>query len=310
MTWLYLVLIANLLGAFVVLLDKYLVGPRAIGRSEVYAFYIGILSGVVLVMVPFGSVTLPSFTVLAISLVVGFGYMISIIYFYKSLQISDASDVAPVLGAMSALSALFFGKFLLNTISVHFNPLAFFLLVFGTALMSYFRFSKKSIVYVLIAGIFFGYSSVFLKLLFEMTTFANAFFWSRMANVLGALLLLAIPLNRRIIVKALKTTKRGTTSLVFLNKIIAGGASFLSLTAIKLSSAPIVNALGGMQFVFLLALAHFFPKYMSEYFETVHEKRDYDGRVTHPRNFFFYKIIATIFIVFGFLLLFQQNGGY
>src|SRR3989344_3042467 len=310
MTWLYLVLIANLLGAFVVLIDKYLVGPRAIGRSEVYTFYIGILSSVVLVMVPFGSVSLPSLLIILISLIVGFGYMTSIIYFYKALQISDASDVAPVLGATAALSAFVFQIFFFGSTLSSYGFLAFILLVLGTAMMSYFRFNKKSLICVLVAGVLFGYSSIFLKILFDVTTFANGFFWSRMANVVGALMLLVVPLNREIIIKAIRTAKRSTTSLVFVNKIIAGSASFLSFVAIKMSSAPIVNALGGMPFVFLLAMAHFFPKFMPQHFETIHERRDYEASLTYPRNFFFYKMIATIFIVFGFLLLFQQNGEY
>lgn len=305
MYWLYLVIIANLISAFVVLIDKYLVGPKAIGHSEVYAFYIGVLSAVVLAMLPFGAVVSPTFIIALISLIVGISYMTSIICLYKSLQTSDASDVAPVAGATSAIATFALSYFFLGAnFTASFSPFAFSLLVVGTLLMSYFRFNKSSIAWILTAGLLFGYSSVFIKILFGMTTFGNAFFWSRMANVVGALMLLLIPRNREIILAKTKAVTSGTSSLILVNKALAGVAALLIFLSIKMSSVYIVNALGGLQFVFLFALAYFFPKHMPRHFETFHEHRDYENAVTYPRSYFFYKTVATVLIIYGFFLIF------
>ena len=297
MFWLYLVVLANLISAIVILIDTYLVGPRAIGKSEVYAFYIGLLSIVVLVMVPYGSVTLPGINIIIIALVVGLSYMASIIAFYKALQISHPSDVAPALGAVTAISSYIFGYFFLaSTLSQSFF-LAFVLLVTGTFLMSYFHFTKLSLLYIVAAGVLFGYSSVFLKILFAETSFADAFFWSRIANVFWALTILLIPVSARAVLKNVRTASRKTKSLVLVNKALAGVAAFLIFIALKLSSnISLVNALAGVQFVFLLLFAFILPKKYPHYFEETKTMRG-KSRILH-------RIVATILVITGFFVLF------
>ncbi len=299
--WIYLVIIAQFISAAVVLIDKYLVGSKTdshgsapAGGPAVYTFYVSILSGVVLVILPFGWVLLPTLSVILISLAVAFSYIFSILFLYNSLKTSDASDVAPVMGAISALSTLFFSFIILKNSLPHNFMIGFLYLIAGTFLMSHFRFDKKSSIYVILAGLLFGLSSVFTKMIFNQTTFVNGFFWSRMANVLAAVTLLLWPANLKAIVQNLKYSTKETKFLVIGNKALAGLAFLLILGAIKLGEVSVVNALGGIQFVFLLLLAFIFTYKMPEHFhEAVHRERNLIKKIT-----------ASSLIIIGLYLLF------
>jgi drug/metabolite transporter (DMT)-like permease len=294
MFWLYLVLIANLFNAVVVLLDRHLVSDRAFGKSEVYAFYVGLLSIFAIILLPFGVVHVPDINIILLSVVIGLSYMTSIVYLYKALRISDASDVAPVLGAIVGLSTFIFSLFFIQEILPGHFYIAFLFLIGGTLLMSYFRFTKRSVLYVTISGVLMGFSLVFLKILFGLTSFGDAFFWSRMANVLAALLLLTVPAARLYIRKSFKRTKPHTVYLTFVNKVLAGLAAFLLMLAIKVGHVSVVNALNGLQFVFLFVVALIFAKRFPDYFDETIQKN---------HNIFF-KIVATFLIIVGYAMLF------
>jgi len=294
MLYLFLALAAQVLNALVVLLDKYLIVSKSVAKPVVYAFLIAVLSGVVVIILPFGVIMTPTVVVILLSLAVSFAYVFSILFLYKSLAVSDASDVAPILGAMSALSALLFDLLFLGG-----HPMGNFLggfvfLVVGTVLMSYFRFSGKSLAYVVFSGVLFGLSSVLVKMIFLETTFWNGFFWSRMGNVVAALIFLIPSANRRVIFGNILFSSFKTKFFVLANKTLAGFAFLLILIAINLGDVSVVNAIGGVQFVILIIFALIFSKKFPNYFyESVHHRMTIMQKVT-----------ATILISVGYALLF------
>ena len=293
MLWIYLIIIAQLLNAVVTLVDKHFVTSTLIGKPVVYAFYIGGLSGVAVLLLPFGVVLTPTVTVLWLSSVAGISYAFSLLFLYKSLKLSDASNVAPALGAVSAVATFGFSfVFLGESLTGNFLY-GFILLVIGTFIMSYFHLTKKATLFLIVAGILFGFSTVFLKELFNQTAFWNGFFWSRLANVLGVAILFLWPSNAEAILENIKTSSVGTKTAVVANKIIAGFAFLLILYAIKLGNISIINALTGVQFAFLLLLAILFTKKFPRYFyENVHH------------HAILRKLVATVFIIMGLALLF------
>lgn len=293
--WIYIALAAQALNAVAFLVDKYLVGPRADVRPVIYAFYVGILSGPVVWLLPFGVVSWPDNQLIRLSLVTAVAYLSSLVFLYKSLRVADASDVAPIMGAVSALATLFFRWWILKDgLSDNFM-LAFFLLVLGTILMSYFRFDKRSFFNVLLAGTLFGLATVWAKEIFTQTTFWNGFFWSRMGNVVVAIALLAQPSNCKAIFKHLHHATGQTKVLVVGNKILASLAFLLILWAIQLGDVSMVSAIGGMQFIFLIILALIFAKKFPDYFvETI-----------RIRSALIQKIVAIALIVCGYFLLFS-----
>ena len=293
--WLYLALGASFLNAIVVLIDKYLLVSPAVGKPAVYAFYVGSLSAAALLLLPFGVVLVPTIMVLWLSLVAGISYVYALLFLYKSLKLSDASDVAPVFGAVSTVATFGFSFiFLGGSLSGNFLS-GFILLVVGTFITSYFHLTKKAILFLVVAGVMFGFSTVFLKELFNQTAFWNGFFWSRLANVLGVVILFLWSNNARAILDNIKTSSMGTKTAVVVNKVIAGFAFLLILYAIKLGDVSVVNALTGVQFAFLLLFAILFSKRFPEYFyESVH----------HHHHAILRKLVATVLIMVGLFLLF------
>lgn len=273
--WIAIAALAQLISAGIVLVDKYVLMSHAhLGRPAVYAFYISILSGFVLVLVPFGVVSIPSLTVLALCLLASATFILSVLFLYTALKRGNASDAIPIVGAVSAVVTAYLAYvFLHQDLPRAFIP-AFLLLVIGTMLISHFKLTWKSLWFVVASGVFFGASAILIKLIFLQTNFIDGFFWSRMTNVVGALFLLAVPASRRAIFHGYHTTSHGMKWLVFANKTLGGVAAFLTLLAISLGSVTIVNAMAGLQFVFLLSFAYFGARWIPSVFKgEVHPHR-------------------------------------
>lgn len=258
-TWILLAIAAQFLTAISVFVDRYvLVHAKGIGRPVVYAFYVSLLSGFVLVLLPFGVISVPSTTILGLSFVGALTFIASILLLYSALRQSPASDVMPVIAAFSAITSFLLAHLWLESGLPTQFVAACVLFIIGTLLISRFRFTKRSLALVICSGVLFGTTAFIFKLIFLHTTFLDGFFWSRMANVLGALLLLLWPANARAIFHGSRESSHQTKWIVVGNKTLAGVASALILFAISLGSVSVVNAMSGLQFAFLPVIAFVF----------------------------------------------------
>lgn len=292
--WVGLAVLAQLINAGTVLIDKYVLARGgAIGRPIVYAFYVSLLSGFVLVLVPLGYIGLPSLPVLGLSLLTAASYIASIVLLYSSLKLTNPSDVIPVVGGTAALMAFALEHLWLDQPLPLVFVIAFVFLVMGSLFLSHFRFTLKSFFYAFAAGALFGVSTSLIKLIFAETSFIDGFFWTRMANVIGAMLLLIIPGTWAAIRGGYRSSSGGMRSMVVMNKVLAGAAFALTLWAIQLGSVSIVNALSGLQFVFLLGFAYLFGRVFPAIFH---------GEI-HPHKFP-HKLVGVICIVIGVAFLF------
>ncbi len=105
-TWITLAVLAQLISAGIVLVDKYvLVSHQHLGKPVVYAFYISIMSGFVLVVLPFGLISVPSLTLVALCLIASVTFILSVLFLYSALKRGNASDAIPIVGAVSAVVA-------------------------------------------------------------------------------------------------------------------------------------------------------------------------------------------------------------
>lgn len=293
-TWVALAALAQLISACIVLVDKYvLVSHAPLGKPAVYAFYISILSGFVLVLVPFGLLSPPSLEILTLSMLASVTFILSILFLYSALKRGNASDAVPIVGAVTAVVTVHLAFVFLHQDLPRALIPAFLLLVVGTLLISHFRLTWNSIGLVVVAGVFFAASAVLLKLIFLQTNFIDGFFWSRMTNVVGALFLLAIPANRQAIFHGYRRTSHKMKWLVISNKALGGFAGALTLLAISMGSVTIVNAMAGLQFVFLIVFAYFGAQWFPHAFKgEVHEHK------------FPHQIYGIICIVAGLAALF------
>lgn len=300
--WIFFVLLGQFLNAIVVIVDKHIVTAKVVSRPIVYTFYVSLLSIIAIFALPFG-VSVPSTVTIAASLLGALCYTFSIYLLYKSLQHTDPSDTLPVIGGVSALTTFIASSLLLKEDLPHHFMVGFFVLVLGMVLISHFKFSRRAIYQLFGSGFFFGFSTVLVKLIFSNDTFINGFFWSRMANVLLALLMLLLPGMYKLVMGDEKKTgqtrskkKRKGYSKVLLilsNKALAGAAFFCILLAIKHGNVSIINALAATQYIFLFIFALIWHKSFPGYFSPELHRHE----LVH-------KISATALIVLGFIILF------
>jgi len=256
MLWIYLAVIAYFLDAIVFAFDKFLL-VASLPHPLPYAFYAAILSVFVVVLLPFGIHLPPTLLYFAVAFSSGVFFFLALIYFYKSIKAIDVLEATPAVGAISALATFFLGIFVLREHLTVVQFIAFCFLVAGTFIMSYFHLKTRIIIYMLLAGIFFGFSSVTLKYVFNISTFIDGLFWSRLGSVAGALTLLVFSSSRRQIFDSLKAAPPSSKFLFGLNKVLSAAGFLVLYYAVKLGSVVFVNALQGLQYVFILLIGVF-----------------------------------------------------
>ncbi len=311
MNWIFLAVGAQFLNAFVALVDKHIVSDeKTLPRPFVYAFYTCLISGVWIVVyfigfLPFvsDSLHIPSFSnvikptleVVALSFLSAYTFFTALVAMFSALRDHDASDVVPVIGSVSALASFGMGYYFFNTTLSHNFILGIILLSIGTFLVSRLRFPFKTAMVALYSGIFFALHYITIKGLFETTSFDNGFFWSRIAFVFFAGTLLMIPNYFERIKEQTKTTTKGTAVLVIVNKLLAGVSTILILKATDLGDVAVVQALGGLQFVFILLLGIFF---------SIRPTKLNIGE-TYNHDTILKKVLFVAVITIGFLVLFR-----
>jgi uncharacterized membrane protein len=306
MTWLSLTIIAQVLNSVVALFDKYLVTSKRITTPTLYVFYTGFLTIVgIAVYIPslfLKGMSLPSFAnvqtihieLLVILILAGAFQLIALWALFSSLKKNDASDVVPVIGSLSALFALIIGYLFLNlSLPPHFAA-GFGLLIFGTLLISHLRFSWKTFYFSLAGGLGFALYNILLKQILIQTSFDTGFFWiSVIVPVLSCSLLFSKKIRGTFHVQRREKHFRATNLILLFNKILAGIAGILLIKAIEVGEVSLVQALGGLQFVFLFLIAIVLgPITPIDFGENVKRKDVYT------------KLIAISVIVIGFILLF------
>jgi uncharacterized membrane protein len=286
MLWILPAVIGYFCLGFSQLLDKFLLSGRRIPAPAVYAFYVALFSLFSLFFSPFGFGAAPLPLVL-LFLLAGFLYTYGLLAFYYAVRDYELSRIAPLQGLVISVTVILiglsfpelFGEF--QAATGVFLSLALFVL--GGILVSYdlpFRKGDHLPVSVFLSGVATGLYILILKFGYTELSFVNGLVWSRLGIFAGGLSLLVVPVFRRQIFsrrpRALEAPKarvltkhRALTITLFLvNKVVAGSGTFLLLYAIARGSASYVQALNGVQYVFLMLLtlvvAHVFPKIYEE----------------------------------------------
>ncbi len=291
--WLLFVIIGQFLNAVVVFIDRQIVATRTVSKPIVYTFYVGLLSGFVIVLLPLGGVEIPTPETIILSLLGAVAFVVSILFLYESFLWSDPSELMPVVGGSAALTTFILSSVALGEKLPNHFIAGFFILILGMTLFSHFKFTHKSFFYIVSSGFFFGFSLITMKMLFRYEDFLNGFFWSRMANVFVVLLLLLWPGVYKLIRDDFGQSPKYKRKLVVGNKILAGIAFIFILLALKYGDVSIVNALAALQYLFLFLFAVLWSRKFPEYFS---------GR--QHQHEFLHKTAATLLIVIGFFVLF------
>lgn len=305
MLWLIVAISAYLILAIVFLVDKYLlVGP--IPNPKVYTFYIGTLGILVLILVPFVGFSVPGIGQIILSLLAGAFFIYGIFWLNSALRLFEASRVIPAIGGILPIFT-----FLLIYIFSRGEEVfkiwefsAFILLILGSILITYEKAKKislKSFKISVIAAFFLALSFVLAKYVYMVQPFWSGYIWIRIGGFLMAISFLFAQEVRNELSKVKINWATGgwrpkKTAAIFLSNQAAGAsANILQNWAIALAPlvcVAIINALQGVQYVFLLmfaaSLSLKFPKILKEEIS---------------REIIFQKIIAILLIGGGLALL-------
>lgn len=275
MAWIFLAAGGQFVNAIVAIMDKYIVSDKsALPRPFVYAFYSCLVTGgwvfiYLLGLVPgtaaFGvpqltDIQSPSIQVVGMAFLAAYTFFMALMSMYTALKSADASDVIPVIGAVSAIATFGMSYVLLGTSLAPNFIYGIILLALGTLLVSQMRFTGNDALHSLHSGLFFALHYIALKGLFEETSFSDGFFWSRVGFVLFALSLLLVPSYLAKITEQTKQTSKKGGILVLVAKILAGVAAFMLLKATDLGDVAVVQALDGLKFVFIIIISLLFGR--------------------------------------------------
>lgn len=300
MSWITITIIAHLLFAAAYVIDKHIVSDTKI-RPISYTFYSGIFQILYLALIPFVGFRFPDIFYATIGVLNGALFIAALVVFYKALKLGETSRVVPTVGASVPIFTVSLSYVILyQLLSVRqFFAFTFFLLG-GVLLSSKFSNGKISAVkgtgLAITAGFLFALYYTLMKLVYEVESisFFDGFLLIQIGGFLGALLLLLSRKNRLEIFSAPKKMQNKTTTLFISNKILAALAAALLSYAISIeeSAVAIINALQGVQYVFIFIIAVILSKKFPSLFQ---EQLN--------RNIIAQKIIAIALIGVGLFLL-------
>ena len=270
MSWIFVAAASYFFGAIAAIIDKALLSGR-IGHPAVYAFFVALFSLFALLFIPFGFQwygVFPTF----IFLLSGMLFLYGLLAFYAAVQKSDVSRIAPLVGTIMAMTA-----FLVYFFPIHGHEgrmaaitapqlFAFGMLLCGGILIAFdfpVQRNEKISLLAVVAGICMSVSLLLLKYGYYQfdANFESGFVWSRIGMFFAGISLLLVTSFRKQIFEGLnhhgKATKKNTkTGLLFLvNKISGGAAAFLMNYATYLGPVTFIQALSGVQFIFIFFLA-------------------------------------------------------
>ncbi len=287
MSWLYIVIIAYLLNAIAMTTDKFLISdsiPEPVG----YTFNIGILNGIaMLFLLPFGFFLIP-YSQIAISLLAGISFAFALFFLYKSLKGEEVSRVSPYIGSLNPVFIFILAFFFLGERMTIKEIGAFILVIAGGILISWhfktaktkfikllnfiFKVKEKSVFKIFalatLSALFFASSYTLTKYIYNSTEFINGFIWTRIGLVLGVLILILPKANRKKVFHPQKNPTKKAGGIFLFGQICGGLSFFLINYAFSIKSVTIVQALQGLQYVFLfliiITLSKKFPKILEE----------------------------------------------
>lgn len=265
MQWIIIAILAYFFLALSQVLDKFLLSER-IPRPAVYAFYVGLLSLFTLFYAPFG-LHLLEMRVAALSLISGVTFIYGILFLYYGVKASEVSRIIPLTGAILTIATFLLAViFLQEEFSVR-KIFGLVLLLSGGLLISFDLPIKSKKIFAgfqdcVIAGIFLAFAYIMFDLVYaDNINFISGFVWTRLGIFAGSLSLLLMPKFRQEIINSFrnfgqnKKRNLGSTALFVANKLLGGSHAIIIGYAIKLGSVTTINALGSIQYVFVLALS-------------------------------------------------------
>lgn len=328
--WLFLILFSYFLFAVGNFIDKYILGGP-LPSPKIYIFYMGLLSSAVLLIIPVAVLIslgilspiaeislflpklsnlffVPSFLIFLVSLFTGIIFLFAFYIYYKGVLEFEISRISPAIGGLIPIFTLIL-TFLISSLplkvsffqkgEIYFHHyLSFFFLVFGSIILSLHReklLTLDSLKISLFSAFFFSLYFVLTKIVYFFLPFWPGFIWIRIGILIGALSFLYFPEVRNNAFNKRGVFKEKVAFPMILGKGMGGIGTLLQNGAVYLAPLmflPLINALSGTQYLFLLLISTFlyykFPKILK-------------GEIS--KKFFLQKIFGIFLIGMGLVCL-------
>jgi drug/metabolite transporter (DMT)-like permease len=259
--WIFFALGGYALLAGEAVLSKFLITAR-LKSWQLYTFYIGIFSSVVIVFTPFGFEWRGPEAFFA-AILSGVLFYLALAFLFQSLLVSSAVRVYVLFGAVMTLSTVFLARIFLDDKITPVALLGIGFLIVGGTLISFKHYEKSFFSNwqkTVLAGILAALSYVVLKYAYNQQNFVSGYVISRLGITAAAALSLLLPSFREKVFASLKKGKRKENIKNFFGsvaaKTVAGTGTVLIHYAIFLGSVMVVNALVATQYLltFLLSI--------------------------------------------------------
>ena len=312
-SWITVALAGYLFLAVTGVADKFLVS-KVVRAPVAYAFYTAITGPFSLALLLLGGSIL-SLGNMAMALMAGASFIIGIYFSYSAISKASVSRVVPIQGGLVPLFAFILAFLILGERLTFLQTSAFFFLVVGAVLISFRKeesgWSNKAFFHAAFSAFFFAATSVLTKYTFVHSSdasnipipallgflhvspsFVTGLVWPSVGFLIPILPILASKHNRKAIFSAPKEAGVRNVALYYTSRLSGTIGGYLQKYAVFLGSVSVVNALQGMQFVFLLVLTTFFSLY---YPRVLKERINAETMVL--------KLTAIVFISCGLFLL-------
>ncbi|MDD5696746.1 MAG: hypothetical protein PHO90_02100 [Candidatus Pacebacteria bacterium] len=279
MMWLLVSIVSYFFFALASLGDKIVL--KKAPKPKLYAFYVGVLSVLAVVLIPFIDFQFPSSKIWVWIILDGIVYVWGLYILFRALDKYEVSRVMPMTGAFQPMFI-----FILTWIFWPINQLSltqadflgFFLLFLGGMVISLernYELTRDSFFLSSFAALLFCLDFIFLKFVLLEMPFLSGFITVRLASAFFALFFLFDKEVRGDVFGGRK--QKQEVGVIFLLAQAAGGLATilqsLAIALVPVAFLAIVNALKGVQYVFLFVLTVVFSYYLPGYLKEALSKR-------------------------------------
>lgn len=296
MNFLPISILAYIFNGGATVIDKILL-QKSLPHPLVYTFYISVLGFIVIALIPFGIQI--NFSTLIFGGLAGIIGNFALIAYFESLKQGEASVVSPIVGGLNPFFTLALGYLFLNQTLSSTQLTAFIVLISGSAILTFNLWTKtkfnRQLLMMVLSGLLYAITYLLLKETFLISNFFTGLFISRfIGGIFVLFFLFSKKLRQEIFAsKASKHHFANRTGLLLLSGQIMGGISgFLLTYAVSLANPTLVNALFGVQYLVILAVAL-----------VLYERHSHILGETLTSHTIVQKIIGVIAISFGLYLL-------
>lgn len=271
MTWIFIAIASYFILAIVNIIDKFVLG-NVIPNSRAYTFFVGVFGALLVVIAPWYLVW-PGTQLFFINIIVGAFFPMALIFMYRSLKVGDTSRMITLVGGCIPIFTILLSVIFLKEHFTNSQWIGIFFLFLGTVLISWLpnkktmwhKFSiwfglteddrKKGIWEAILSAFFYALFFIGTKYSYSHQPFISGFIWIRLGTLLLVLSFLINKADRKGIFDSLKAVIKNKSKFIFLGgQGLAGVGFILQNYAISLGSVALVNAMQGVQYVFLLIL--------------------------------------------------------